>query len=95
VDVIEHIELQTITMHEYIKTDSGLDEDEIDGIMLSVLSGQPFVTNDSQAIEFFNEVHNHCSAGKAQGFEVFLDDFLGNGYIDRAEHRLLLEEKTK
>lgn len=94
VKMIEHEESSTLNMHDHIK-ESGLDDGEIDGIMLSVLLGHPFITNDSQAIEFFNEVLDHSSAGRAQGFEAFLDDFLMNGYIDRAEHRLLLEEKNK
>ncbi|MDD4976703.1 MAG: hypothetical protein PHY93_20275 [Bacteriovorax sp.] len=94
VKTIEHEESSTLNMHDHIK-ESGLDDGEIDGIMLSVLLGYPFVTNDSEAIIFFNDVLDHNSNGRAEGFEAFLDDFLARGHIDQGEHRLLLDEKTK
>lgn len=95
VELIEHEEDETLKIHEHIKSDSGLDDGEIDGIMLSVMKGHPFVTNDGEAIEFFNDVLIHNSDGRAQGFEDFLNDLLGQGLIDAAELNLLLEEKLK
>jgi hypothetical protein len=54
VELIEHEEDETLKIHEHIQSESGLDEGEIDGIMLSVMKGHPFVTNDGEAIMFFN-----------------------------------------
>ncbi|MDO9184238.1 MAG: hypothetical protein Q7U04_17620 [Bacteriovorax sp.] len=90
---IEHEVDETLAMHEHIKENSGLDDGEIDGIMLSVLSGNLFVTNDTDAIEFFNEVLEHDSAGCAQTFEEFLNHILDEGYIDEGDVDTLLEVK--
>lgn len=95
VEPIEHDEDETLKIHEHIQSESGLDDGEIDGIMLSVMKGHPFVTNDGEAIVFFNDVLNHNSAGSAHGFEDFLNDLQAKGHINAAELRLLLDEKLK
>lgn len=95
VEVVEHGEVDTLMIHESIQSNSGLDDGEIDGIMLSVMKGHPFVTNDGEAIVYFNDVLNHNSAGCAQGFEDFLNDLQVKGHINAAELRLLLDEKLK
>jgi hypothetical protein len=95
VEQIEHEVDESLEMHEHIQGESGLDDGEIDGIMLSVMKGHPFVTNDSEAIEFFNDVLDHNSIGSAQSFEDFLNDLKRKGHIDAAELRLLLDEKLK
>lgn len=90
---IEHEVDETLAMHEHIKDNSGLDDGEIDGIMLSVLSGNLFVTNDTDAIDFFNDVLEHNSSGHAQSFEDFLNHVLEEGYIDADDFKTLLEVK--
>ncbi|MCC7403305.1 MAG: hypothetical protein IT288_02815 [Bdellovibrionales bacterium] len=91
VEIIEHESEETLALHEYIKSESGLDDGEIDGIMLSVLTGVEFVTNDAAAVEFFNDSLEHGSSGSGKGFMEFLEILKNSGIIDKKEYQLLLE----
>lgn len=82
-----------IEMHYYLNDESGLDDGEIEGILLSVISGKEFVTSESRAIKYFNEILDHNSEGRARDFESFLEQLEADGVIDKDEKKKLIEIK--
>lgn len=96
--VVKDIDYETdeqMRVHRHIEDNSGLDDGEIDGIVMSIVSGTTFVTNDSEAIVYFNDILDHDSNGAAQDFEAFLDDILFKNFIDKEEKTKLIEMKNK
>lgn len=82
-----------IEMHYHLNDESGLDDGEIEGILLSVISGKEFVTSELKAVEYFNDILDHNSEGKARDFESFLGQLFDGGVINQAEKKRLIEIK--
>ena len=83
-----------IEMHYHLNDESGLDDGEIEGILLSVISGKEFVTSELKAVEYFNDILEHNSEGKARDFESFLGQLLDGEVINQDEKKRLIEIKT-
>lgn len=93
--MIEYPSDEHMRVHKHIEETSGLDDGEIDGIMLSIVRDNIFVTNDTEAVEYFNDVLEHETNSRAQPFEEFLDNICGQDFIDTNDVEKLIEMKNK